>query len=428
VAIVGGGPVGLAAAAHLLQRGLEPIVFEAGPTVGTAPSDWGHVRMFSPWQYNIDKVARDLLEKHGWVAPDPSAFPTGRTLVEQYLAPLAATPEIGACLRLGTRVIGIARAGVGKMRDALRETQPFEVRFQDAQGNEGRLLAGAVIVASGTWGNPSPAGASGLPAIGEKEAARQIRYGMPDILGAERTRYAGKRVLVVGSGHSALGTLIDLAALAGQAPGTRVSWAVRSADPTRAYGGGDADQLPERGALGQRLKRLVDQGAIELLASFAVDGIRAENGELRVRSMNKRDVLADEMIVATGLRPDLQILREVRVDLDPALECPRGLAPLIDPNLHSCGTVRPHGAEMLAQPDTGLFLAGMASYGRAPTFLLATGYEQVRSIAAWLAGDVEAARRVELELPETGVCNTSYATSRPAEASACCAPARRSNC
>ena len=131
---------------------------------------------------------------------------------------------------------------------------------------------------------------------------------------------------------------------------------------------------------------------------------------------------ADEMVVATGLRPDLGILGEVRLDLDPALECPRVLAPLIDPNLHSCGTVRPHGAHELQQPDTGLFLAGMASYGRAPTFLLATGYEQVRSIAAFLVGDMEAARRVELDLPQTGVCSSSRVVAALDAEAACCTP------
>ena len=124
------------------------------------------------------------------------------------------------------------------------------------------------------------------------------------------------------------------------------------------------------------------------------------------------------------------MLREVRLDLDPALECPRALAPLIDPNVHSCGTVRPHGAAELEQPETGFFIAGMKSYGRAPTFLLATGYEQVRSIAAYLAGDIEASRRVELDLPETGVCSSNLSLFEtdsccaPAPAAACCAPAR----
>ncbi|WP_149536639.1 FAD-dependent oxidoreductase [Siccirubricoccus phaeus] len=425
VAVIGGGPVGLAAAAHLLERGLEPVVLEAAPLVGAAPRDWGHVHMFSPWRYNIDRAARALLERHGWTAPDPEAFPTGRDLAEGYLDPLARLPELAPRLRLGARVTGVARVGAGKVRDAGRELQPFEVRFEDAQGKQGRILARAVIVATGTWGNPSPAGSTGLPAIGEREAADRIRYGMPDVLGIGSSRYARRRTLVVGSGHSAIGTLIDLAELAREVPCTSVVWAARSADLTRAYGGGDADQLPERGALGQRLRRLVETGTIELLAPFSVDEIRrGHGGSLTVLSAEGRAVEVDEMVVATGLRPDLGILREVRTDLDSALECPRVLALLIDPNLHSCGTVRPHGAEELAQPDAGLFLAGMVSYGRAPTFLLATGYEQVRSIAAFLAGDLEAARRVELDLPQTGVCSSSRVLPGAAETeSSCCTPA-----
>jgi NADPH-dependent 2,4-dienoyl-CoA reductase/sulfur reductase-like enzyme len=422
VAIIGGGPVGLAAAAHLLERGLEPVVFEAGYSVGTAPLDWGHVHTFSPWRYNLDRACRTLLERYGWAAPDAEAFPTGRELVEDYLAPLAALPEFDARLRLNTRVTGIARSRAGKIRDGGREQQPFEVRFQ-AGAQEGRLLAQAVIVATGTWGHPSPAGASGLAAIGEREAAGHIRYGMPDVLGTERGRYAGRRVLVVGSGHSAVGTLIDLAVLAEQAPGTTLLWAARSADLTRAYGGGAADQLPERGALGQQLRHLVESGAVELLAPFSVDEVsRGRDDSLRIMSLEGRTVDADEMVVATGLRPDLGILGEVRLDLDPSLECPRVLAPLIDPNLHSCGTVRPHGALELQQPDRGLFLAGMASYGRAPTFLLATGYEQVRSIAAFLAGDLKAARRVELDLPQTGVCASNRVVAALDAEAACCTP------
>ena len=424
VAIIGGGPVGLAAAAHLLERGLQPVVFEADASVGRAPRDWGHVHMFSPWRYNIDRACRALLDRHGWTAPAADAFPTGQDLASAYLEPLAATPELAARLRLHTRVTGVARLRAGKVRDLGREQQPFQVRYVGADGSEGRMLAGTVIVATGTWGHPSPAGASGLSALGEAAATDRIRYGMPDVLGADRDRYAGKRVLVVGSGHSAIGTLIDLTTLAEQALGTTVVWASRSADLSRAYGGGAADQLPERGALGQRLKAHVEGGRVRLLAPFAVDEIRrAADGSLDVRDADGRGVAADEMIVATGLRPDLSILSEVRLDLDPTLDCPRVLAPLIDPNLHSCGTVRPHGALELQQPDTGLFVAGMTSYGRAPTFLLATGYEQVRSIAAFIAGDIEAARRVELDLPETGVCSSSpvLPIGGIAEA-ACCIP------
>ena len=126
--------------------------------------------------------------------------------------------------------------------------------------------------------------------------------------------------------------------------------------------------------------------------------------------------MVDELIVATGFRPELDFVRELRIRLDPAIECPVALAPLIDPNEHSCGTVRPHGARELAQDEPGFYFAGMKSYGRAPTFLMLTGYEQVRSIAADIAGDRAAAERVELVLPETGVCNRPLAP----DASNCC--------
>jgi Pyridine nucleotide-disulphide oxidoreductase len=426
VAVIGGGPVGLAAAAHLLERGIEPVILEAGTRPGAAVREWGHVPMFSPWTYNIDRAARALLERHGWTAPQVEAYPTGHELAEAYLDPLSQVPEIAARLRLGARVTGVARVGNGKVRSAGRERQPFEVRFIEASGRESRLFACAVIDASGTWSSPNPAGASGLPAIGEREAAAagRLRYGMPDVLGSARADYAGKRVLVIGSGHSAAGTLIDLAQLQVQAPGTQVLWALRTREHlARVYGGGAADQLAARGAVGTRLKQLVEGGAFEIVAPFTVDTIEQADGALLVSGESGdelRTLRVDTVIVATGLKPDTRFLSELRTDLDPALDCPKALAPLIDPNVHSCGTVRPHGAFELAQPEPGLFLIGMKSYGRAPTFLLATGHEQARSVAAYLAGDEEAARRVELALPETGVCSGPAVVADASEASTCC--------
>ena len=213
--------------------------------------------------------------------------------------------------------------------------------------------------------------------------------------------------------------VLDLARVARANPGTGVLWAIRGASPARAYGGGNADELPARGQLGTRLRTVVDTGDVQLLKNFHTSGIETHDGRVTVTAADGRSVDVDRVIPATGFRPDLSILSELRLDLDPALEAPRALGPLIDPDFHSCGTVPAHGARILAQPEEGFYLAGMKSYGRAPTFLMATGYEQVRSIAAALAGDTEAADAVELELPETGVCSTSIADDA-ATGDACC--------
>ena len=436
VAILGAGPVGLAAAAHALERGLEPIVLEAGPQAAHAVRQWGHVRMFSPWEYNIDKAAERLLKATGWNAPVACEYPTGEELVERYLEPLATRTPLKDRIRTSTRVTAVGRAGFDKMKSNGRAFEPFTIRYQNGRGPE-QLKADAVIDASGTWLSPNPAGADGLPAIGEEPDHPQIAYGMPDVLGRERARYANKTVAVLGAGHSAVGTLIDLARLKDEAPTTEIVWLLRGTAPEKAFGGGANDKLAARGALGAAFAAIVATGKIRVEAGFKVSHIGGDGERLRVatgRAQCCRSISVDELVVATGFRPQLDFLREVRLSLDPAVEAPPLLAPLIDPNLHSCGTVRPHGARELAQPEPGFYFAGIKSYGRAPTFLMLTGYEQVRSIVAEIAGDHEAAAKVELVLPETGVCSGPgpEAALSSAEASAgCCggpAPEPASGC
>lgn len=300
-------------------------------------------------------------------------------------------------------------------------------------GQVADIRARAVIDASGTWGHSNPLGVAGLPAAGETEAAAWLVGPLPDVLGADRKRFAGKHTIVVGMGHSAANTLLALAQLRDEEPGTEITWAIRGRSPARLYGGGDADGLPARGLLGSTLKAAVASGAIALIREFTVTELTAPadgTGPLTVtgsgRDAEPVSLLVDAVAAATGFRPDLDMLREVRLDLDPAVEAPAQLAPLIDPNFHSCGTVPPHGERLLAHPDENFYIVGMKSYGRAPTFLLATGYEQVRSIAAALAGDKDAAERVELNLPETGVCSTDLGdreTAGTTTSSACGTPA-----
>ena len=415
VVVIGAGPVGLAAAVHLAARHQRFLLLEAGSAVGTHLDAWGHVQVFSPWRYNVDPLARTRLQNVGWTEPDPEALPTGAELVTGYLQPLAKLPELEPHIRFGARVTAVARASHDKMKTSGREQVPFEVRIRTAVGEES-LLARAVIDASGTYAMANPLGANGLPALGEGDARPHIFYGIPDVLGVARERYAGRSVAVVGSGHSAFNALLDLGRLREIAPGTTIKWVVRRDDVAAAYGGGGADALPARGHLGARLRAFVDAGRIRLAAGFRTQRLdRTERGITLHDATGRVAGPFDEIVAVTGFRPDLAMLNELRLDLDPAVESPRALATLIDPNVHSCGTVPPHGAEELRHPEPGFYIVGMKSYGRAPTFLMVTGYEQVRSVVAELAGDLEAARRVELTLPATGVCSAV-----PGVAEGCC--------
>lgn len=422
VLVIGAGPQGLAAAAHLVDRGVTAVVLESGTGAGAAVAEWGHVRLFSRWSELVDPASVRLLTATGWKQP-AETYPTGAEWVQRYLAPLAAA--LGERVRCRTRVVGVARKGRDLSVDAGRAEQPFIVHVRHADGREERIEARAVIDASGTWTSPAPAGAHGLPALGEVAAARAglVSFGVPDA--AEAEGLAGRHAVVVGAGHSAATAVVALAQVAQMQPPTQITWVLRRGEVGQTFGGGDGDELPERGALGRQAYQAVDDGLVELVTGFRTERLDADSGQVVLSSEDGRELpAADRVFVLTGFRPDLSFLTEVRLDLDLRLQAPARLAEEIDPNVHSCGSVRATGAAELAHPEEGFFIVGAKSYGRAPTFLALSGFEQVRSVVASLAGDDEAARRVELELPDTGVCGGSGVFDAPADetASGCCTP------
>jgi thioredoxin reductase len=412
VAIIGAGPIGLAAAAHLTEHGIDVTVYEAGDEVGASVRAWGHTRLFSPWEHLIDPAAARLLATSGWQAPAASRIPTGAELVSRYLAPLAELDAIASRTRTGTEVLAVTREGMDRTRTRARAVTPFALRIRNADGSIEDVSARAVIDASGTYRTPNSLGSSGLDPLGLGDVADRVSPALPDVRSRDRARFAGRHTTVVGAGHSAANTLLGLVELASEEPGTRVTWLIRN-DRAARVTTAPGDELTDRAELGGRVEELVRTGAIERVDGFEIIGARRVDdapedaveliGLRRGASVTHR---TDEVVNATGFRPALGMLRELRLDLDDIVEAPRRLAPLIDPNVHSCGTVEPHGFRELTHPEQDFFIVGMKSYGRAPTFLLATGYEQVRSVAAHLAGDAESARQVQLTLPATGVCST----------------------
>lgn len=420
VVVIGAGPTGLAAAAQLRSRGLPAVVLEAGPAAGAAVREWSHVRLFSPWRELVDVEAVRLLAEGGWVRPADEDFPTGGDWAADYLQPLA---DALGNVRYNARVTGVAKRGRDVMVDAGRDTEAFTVHITTPMGEE-LVDAQAVLDASGTWTGKNPLGGDGLPSVGEAAHRDHISYLIPDFADHETVaRYAGRHVVVAGTGVSAKTALIGLTRLAETYPETRVSWLVRRAGTTNVFGGQNDDELQRRGELGLEARAAVERGPVATITGFRASRVSSANGAMTIESVDGQRVDGvDEVIALTGFRPDLTMLTEVRLDLDSVLQAPSSLAPMIDPNIHSCGTVEPHGAKVLAHPEAGFYLVGMKSYGRAPSFLTLTGYEQVRSVVAELAGDHDAAARVELVLPDTGVCGGAGDFGDEA-GGGCCAPA-----
>jgi thioredoxin reductase len=318
---------------------------------------------------------------------------------------------------LNANVLSVGRKNLDKMKTSGRENLPFVIQVLH-QDEVKQFEAQAVIDATGTWNSPNPIGSGGVYAVGELENSDHIFYGIPDILNQHIDRYKNKRVLVVGSGHSSINVILELDRLKEKYPDTEINWVLRKKSIREVFGGREKDALEARGALGIKIEQLVSNDRVNVYTPFQIQQIQKKDGRLTIIGFQEDQKFAllaiDEMISNTGSRPDFSFIREIRLSIDPSLESVSAIADLIDPNIHSCGTVRPHGEKELRHPDRDFYIVGSKSYGRAPTFLMATGYEQVRSIVAAIDGDMEAALNVELDLPETGVCSVDLGNN------ACC--------
>lgn len=371
ILIIGAGPIGLAAAAKCVARGDDFLLLEAGRHPAAAVRQWGHVRLFSPWEECVDADAEALIAAEGWRGPDPDLFPTGARLAADYLDPIASHPAIRDRLRLNCRITGCARQGMDKTRRVGR----FDAPFVAVSASGASFLGRAVLDASGTWYRKRHLRGSRAGAAGGK-----ILSFVPN-LGRERVKrlLSGKRVMVVGSGHSGMTAIIELAER--REPGApAILWVRRSERPSPLVGTIGSG----RRALEARAEAVARGDSVETLAGVSVtsltegpDGVTAVGVDC---GGNPVGIDADVAILLTGFRPDLSFASDLWLAVDHRWEASAGLADLVDPDRHGCGSVPRHGVAELAHPERDFFTVGAKSYGRAPNFALPTGYGQLDSI------------------------------------------------
>lgn len=389
--VLGAGPTGLEAALRAARDGFGVTIVERG-RVGENVRAWNHVRMFSPWSMNVSELARETLAAAGHELPE-AGCPTGAELVERYLLPLSRSRPLEGCLREGHEVVAIGRQGLSKqvMGTSTRKTSRFVLLLRREDGNEEILEADLVIDATGVTRTPAGSGPGGMPAAGEI-SARAAGLMTSVIARGERggTAEPGQTVLLLGRGHSAATSALELARLGDIDPATRILWAWRST-AIRPFDPREDDPLPERRSLEERANQLVKKGdaVLRLLPGTTVLAYEIEGERLVVhleRAGGREEHVVHRVISNVGFVPDSGIHRELQVHQCYATEGPIKLAAaLLGDASADCLTQTTHGVETLLNPEPDFFILGMKSYGRSPHYLMRTGLRQIGEVFDHLA-------------------------------------------
>jgi thioredoxin reductase len=410
IAIVGAGPVGVEAALAATLQGFDVAVFEAAQ-VGEHWRRFSWVPLFTPFHLNSSEHGRERLREAGVALPADDAILTAGALLERYLEPLARLPALAGSIHERTRIAAIGREGITKRRglvavgDHARVGRPFRLHVEQ-EGKGARFeTADVVIDASGTYGTPGSTGPGGLAALGEDRLGSRIDRHLPELLGAARARYAGRRVLLVGAGHSAATALVAFEALAEAREAATVTWVHRSTQTAN----GDPflvvadDSLPERRALVERANRIAREAAwLSRYPGAAIESYETGEDALRARISSEDgsavELTVDQVLGLVGYRPGTGIASELHVHHCYATEGPMALSSAILASTAAapdaagdCLKQTPHGPETLRTPEPGFFVVGAKSYGRNPQFLLTLGHRQIEDVLSLLAADRRAA-------------------------------------
>lgn len=403
IAIIGAGPIGLEAALYGRYLGFAVALFEKG-YVANNVQRWGHVRMFSPFGLNRSLLGLAALQaQQDDTLPADDAQLTGTDYVNRYLLPLANSDLLVDSIHENVEVLRVGRDGVMKSDsgDFDRSEHTFRLLLRSERGEE-YADADYVLDTSGVFDQPRSLGHGGVPAIGELDRQSELHFTVPDVLGADRPQFAGRRTLVVGGGYSAATSIVALGKLRQDSPATSVIWVTRRA----LTGEGPIsrrphDRLPLRDKLASEANELAraSEGVVLYDQTGVVRVARheSENGfVVTLQGKSDREVHVDEIVAQVGYRPNLEVTRELQLDLSPETEGSRQLANwLREGGDVDCLDLEAMTPAMLKHPEPDFFVLGSKSFGSCSNFLLAKGIEQVRDVYTLIA------EREDLDLYKT---------------------------
>jgi thioredoxin reductase len=336
---------------------------------------------------NISPRVRQVLS--GKLPPDEGIL-TGGEFVEAVLEPLSRLSAFDGRIHCGHRVIAIARSGLGKMglpNHPLRAERPFRVLTEDIEGREHLFEADFVFDASGVYGQPNWAGAAGMPAPGERRLGSRIVRHLYDFDGRQFQRYAGKRVLLVGHGHSAAHAILALNNILKQVTSTQLIWAVRT-DRTKPILDIPDDPLLERARIAGAANQIAQNPPknLQVFRRTHLDALVDSPFGLKVKLKAWRsfeELAVDEIITLTGYRPNLEMLRELSAEYSGVSEGVSGLYRALT-NITDCLAKIDIKPQALQTGEPNFFVVGMKSYGRSSGFLLRSGIDQLEAIFSML--------------------------------------------
>ncbi|MGI8979094.1 MAG: hypothetical protein ACR2FY_07710 [Pirellulaceae bacterium] len=408
IAILGAGPIGLEAALYARVLGYDVVVYEAGSRVAEAVCQWGHVRMFTPFGMNRSPLGLLALraQDESYSPPRDDELLTGREWVERYLAPLAATDLLADHLRLSSSVVRIGKGEIHKDEMPGHEDRgdwPFRLLVSGPGGIERLDEADVVIDATGVFvSDPKWCGYGGIPAIGEVKLREPgaIEHRLPELLGQDRSRYAGKHTLLIGAGFSAATNAVALAQLVRETPGTRVTWITRREGPAAAGGPItliSGDRLPERERLAREANALAGDPSsdIRYWPGSVVEAIEESGGgeshsfQVSLAGPREGKHTFDRIIANVGFTPDRSLYEELQVHECYASFGPMKLAAALSGSASGdCLDQKTCGPKTLINPEPNFYILGAKSYGRKSNFLLAVGLQQIREVFT-IIGDRE---------------------------------------